>query len=235
MTHTYKYPRPSVTVDCVVFGYTPGSPLQVLFIERGGEPFKGSHALPGGFVDMGEDLETAARRELLEETGVEIGGDDYLEQLYTFGDTDRDPRGRVISIAYFTLVSFDKYPAKAGSDAVAVEWLDLDKALTAKLAFDHTLILQTAVARLRAKLRYEPIGFELLPETFTLAQLRRLYETVLGISLDRSNFATKVLSQEVLVPVGQKAKAGAGRPAQLYRFDHAAYADQKRAGWDFSL
>jgi 8-oxo-dGTP diphosphatase len=234
-TYSYPFPRPSVTVDCVVFGYTPGAQLCVLLVRRAGSPHKGSWALPGGFVQMNEGLEEAARRELEEETGVRISGNDYLEQLYTFGAPNRDPRGRVISVAYFTLVSLDAYKAKAGSDAAEAEWVEMDRALAGPLAFDHGAILQKALTRLRAKVRYEPIGFELLPTDFTLSQLLRLYETLVGGTLDRSNFAKKVLEQDVLVEVEGKAKGPAGRPAQLYRFDRRAYEDRKRLGWDFSL
>lgn len=229
---TYKYPRPSVTVDCVVFGYEPDEALKVLLIKRGGEPFKGRWALPGGFVQMDEGLDTAARRELEEETGVRIS---YLEQLYTFGTPERDPRGRVISVAYYALVSLAQHEAQAASDAAETEWVPVRSALAASLAFDHHDILLKAVQRLRAKVRYEPVGFGLLPPTFTLPALLRLYEAILGTRLDKRNFFRKALEQGVLVAATGRSKGPAGRPAQLYRFDRLAYEKRRRSGRDFAL
>ena len=168
MPYTYEYPRPSVTVDCIIFGFDVKSSLKVLLIQRGREPFKDKWALPGGFVDMEETLEEAALRELEEETGLR---NIFIEQLYTFGEPGRDPRGRVISVAYFALVNLIEHDVKASSDAKNAQWFELDK--IPPLAFDHEDILSVAVKRLRAKVRYQPIGFELLPEQFPLSQLRK--------------------------------------------------------------
>ncbi|HOF89986.1 MAG TPA: NUDIX hydrolase, partial [Armatimonadota bacterium] len=173
MPYCYAYARPALTVDCVVFGYDAEA-LQVLLIQRDLEPFIGKWALPGGFVRVEETLDDAARRELREETGL---ADLYLEQLYTFGALARDPRERVVSVAYYALVELFSHPVRAATDARDAAWFPV--ADTPPLAFDHADILAVAHARLRGKVRYQPIGFELLPEKFTLTQLQRLYETIL--------------------------------------------------------
>ncbi|MCX8210309.1 MAG: 8-oxo-dGTP diphosphatase [Neolewinella sp.] len=226
--HTYKYPRPSVTVDIVVYGYDGGKQLKMLLIERGGEPFKGHWALPGGFVDLNEDLETAALRELEEETGVK---DLFVEQLFTYGAVQRDPRGRVISIAYFSLVNLQDHPAKASSDATKAEWFLLDE--LPDLAFDHSEIIKKANERLAAKVRYQPIGFELLPAEFTLGELQQLYETVLNVeSFNKRNFRTRILRTGILEEVGRQQNV-AHRPAVLYKFNQEAYqqlAEQRDGG-----
>ncbi|WP_420459353.1 NUDIX hydrolase [Neolewinella sp.] len=215
---TYEYPRPSVTVDVVVFGYDGGRDLKLLLIQRGGEPFKGQWALPGGFVDMDEDLEASALRELEEETGVK---DLFVEQLYTFGAPGRDPRGRVISVAYFALVNLTDHPAVAASDAEQAEWYPLHE--LPELAFDHARIIDMATNRLRAKVRYQPIGFELLPEEFTLAELQALYETVLGVpEFNKRNFRTRIMKTGILEEVGRQENVP-HRPAVLYRFNEEMY------------
>lgn len=228
MSYTYDYPRPSVTVDCVIFGLEDSTELRVLLIQRGHEPFKDAWALPGGFVDLEEDLETAALRELEEETGVR---DVFIEQLYTFGAPKRDPRGRVISIAYYALVNLRQHPVKAASDAKTVEWFNVNH--LPKLAFDHNEILEVAINRLRAKVRYQPIGFELLPEEFTLTQLQSLYETVLGVDkpLNKRNFRTRILKMGVLKEVG-KQEGVAHRPAKLYAFDKEKYEELVKSRYE---
>src|SRR5882762_6866703 len=229
MPYTYRYPRPALTVDCVVFGYDEGE-LKVLLIERALEPFKGRWASPGGFVRVEESLDEAARRELAEETGLK---DVFLEQLYTFGAVDRDPRERVVSVAYYALVKLSDHRARAATDAANAEWFPVSK--TPKLAFDHADILATALARLKAKVRYEPIGFELLPPKFTLSELQHLYEVVLGADLDKRNFRKKVLSFGLLVPLKETQMAGRHRPAQLFRFDAVKYEKLKKRGFNFEL
>src|SRR5205807_886879 len=166
MPHTYQYPRAALTVDCVVFGFDEGE-LRVLLIQRALEPFKGKWALPGGFVRVDETLDEAARRELEEEAGLK---EVFLEQLYTFGAVDRDPRERVVSVAYYALVKLSEHAAKAATDAANAQWFSVAKA--PKLAFDHAEILAIALTRLKGKVRYQPIGFELLPPQFTLSQLQ---------------------------------------------------------------
>jgi 8-oxo-dGTP diphosphatase len=229
MPYTYEYPRGALTVDCVVFGFDE-SELKVLLIQRGIPPFKGKWALPGGFVRVDETVDDAARRELLEETGLK---NVFLEQLYTFGALKRDPRERVVSVAYYSLVKLSEHPAAGASDASDAAWFPISK--PPALAFDHSEILETALARLRGKVRYEPLGFELLPEKFTLSQLQHLYETVLQTPLDKRNFRKKILAMALLIPLKEQARAGAHRPAQLFRFDAKKYAALKKRGFHFEL
>lgn len=227
MPYTYEYPRPSVTVDCVIFGFDAKSALKVLLIERGRPPFKDKWALPGGFVDMEENLEQAALRELEEETGLK---DIFIEQLFTFGAPGRDPRGRVISVAYFALVNLIEHHIKASSDAKNAKWFEVEK--IPPLAFDHEDILSVALQRLRAKVRYQPIGFELLPEQFPLSQLQSLYETVLGVkNLNKRNFRSRIMKMGVLREVG-KQKNVAHRPAILYSFDNEKYQKMAREKYE---
>jgi 8-oxo-dGTP diphosphatase len=229
MAYTYQYPRAALTVDCVVFGFDEGD-LKVLLIERGLEPFKGRWALPGGFVRVDETLDTAARRELQEEAGL---ANVFLEQLYSFGTVDRDPRERVVSVAYYALVKLTEHAAKPATDAANAQWFPISR--VPKLAFDHADILSTAVERLKGKVRYQPIGFELLPPKFTLSQLQHLYEAVLGTELDKRNFRKKVLSFGLLVPLKETQMLGRHRPAQLFRFDAEKYERLKKRGFNFEL
>ncbi|MEL6392338.1 MAG: NUDIX domain-containing protein [Bacteroidota bacterium] len=237
-SYSYEYPRPALTVDVVVFGYAGDKDLRVLLIKRGGEPFRGLWALPGGFVDMDENLETSALRELEEETGLT---NLFIEQLYTFGNPGRDPRGRVVSVAYYALVNLIDHSPTANSDAEEAEWFALDE--LPDLAFDHDQILEMAHERLRGKVRYQPIGFELLPEQFTLAQLQSLYECVLGVEqLNKRNFRKRIQDMGVLEEVGRQ-KDVPHRPAMLYRFKPEKYKElvEKRApsllkrGVDFEI
>jgi 8-oxo-dGTP diphosphatase len=229
MTYTYKHPRAALSVDCVVFGFDEGE-LKVLLIQRALEPFKGRWALPGGFVKLEETVDEAARRELAEETGLT---NVFLEQLYTFSAVDRDPRERVVSVAHFALVKMSDHRAKAATDASQAEWFPVSK--VPKLAFDHGEILATALARLQGKVRYQPIGFELLPPKFTLSQLQHLYEAVLGTALDKRNFRKKVLGFGLLTPLAEKQSAGRQRPAQLFRFDAEKYEKLRERGFNFEL
>src|SRR6185503_2402927 len=229
MPHTYQYPRPALTVDCVVFGFDEGE-LKVLLIQRGLEPFKGRWALPGGFVRVEETLDDAARRELAEEAGLK---DVFLEQLYTFGAVNRDPRERVVSVAYYALVKMSAHATKAATDAADARWFPV--ASVPKLAFDHAEILRVALTRLKGKVRYQPIGFELLPAKFTLAQLQHLYEAVLETKLDKRNFRKKVLSFGLLIPLKETQMTGRHRPAQLFRFDAEKYEKLKKRGFNFEL
>ena len=228
-TYQYQYPRAALAVDCVVFGFDEGD-LKVLLIERGLEPFKGRWALPGGFVRLDETLDDAARRELAEEAGLK---DIFLEQLYTFGAVTRDPRERVVSVVYYALVSSAAHEATPATDAAAACWFAVAK--VPKLAFDHGEILAVALARLKAKVRYEPIGFELLPPKFTLSQLQHLYEALLGADLDKRNFRKKVLAYQLLIPLKETLMVGRHRPAQLFRFDADKYARLKKRGFNFEV
>jgi 8-oxo-dGTP diphosphatase len=216
-----RYDRPSVTVDIVIFTLREDE-LRVLLIQRGHWPFEGYWAIPGGFVKIDESLEEAARRELREETGVtEV----FLEQLYTFGDPQRDPRTRVISVAYFAVVSADRLEPRAGTDAADVRWWAMS-ALPRQLAFDHDEILSYALTRLRYKIEYTAVAFEILPEEFTLGELQAAYETILGEELDKANFRKKLARADVVEPTGRYRETG-GRPAELYRYRSDAVAEVK--------
>jgi ADP-ribose pyrophosphatase YjhB (NUDIX family) len=222
---TETRPRPVlVTVDVVIFTIRERA-LHVLLVERGIAPFAGRWALPGGFV-RNESLEDAAKRELEEETGVR---DVYLEQLYTFGDPDRDPRGRVVTVAYYALIRSDgSTPLPiGGTDAAAARWWPVSQ--RPGLAFDHNAILDYAVERLRAKLEYTTVGFQLLPRKFTLGQLQGVYEAILGRRLDKRNFRRKLGLLGVLEPLKERV-GEAGRPAQLYGFSAKRFERLKDKG-----
>jgi 8-oxo-dGTP diphosphatase len=227
--HTYEFPRAALTVDCAVFGMDDED-LKVLLIERGLPPFEGEWALPGGFIHVDETVDDAARRELQEETGLDKI---FLEQLYTFSGLDRDPRERVISIAYYALVNLVDHRVKAATDAREAAWFSVDD--TPTLAFDHAQILNVALERLRGKLGYQPIGFELLPPKFALSQLQHLYEVVLECELDKRNFRKKVLATGLLVETREVQQDVAHRAAHLYRFDERKYRQLARDGFHFEI
>jgi len=212
MSKLNDYPRPSVTVDLVIFTIAEDD-LKVLLIRRGQEPFKGRWALPGGFVEIDESLERAAARELKEEVGVT---NVYLEQLYTFGEPRRDPRGRVISVSYFALVDAERQRIVAASDAAEAQWHSVFD--TPKLAFDHAKILDYAVWRLRNKIEWTTVGYELLPKKFTLSELQRVYEIILQRPVDKRNFRKKILAQGQIIELNESRSDVAHRPARLYSF-----------------
>lgn len=220
--YTYKYPHPSVTTDCVIFGFD-GTRLKVLLIERGLEPFKGYWAFPGGFLNMDESAETGALRELREETGLKEA---YIRQFHTFSDPDRDPRERVLTIAYYALVRIQD--VKGGDDAARAEWFALDE--VPPLAFDHEAILQEALKELRKQICFEPIGFELLPEKFTMKELQLLYEAILGIRFDRRNFYNKMKHLEILTQLDEKVFNSPQKEAFLFRFNPEKYQGLKQKG-----
>ena len=218
-----------LTVDAVVFGYESGN-ISVLLVKRKYEPYKDAWALPGGFVLEKENLEQAVQRELSEETGVKIN---YLEQLYTFGDLGRDPRGRVVSVAYFGLVKPNAFSLRASTDAEEAEWFDIKK--LPKLAFDHKKILKIAIERLQGKITYEPIGFELLDKKFPFSDLEKLYTTLLDREIDRRNFKKKITSLKVLDELDEKVSIGRGRPASLFSFNKKRYFQLKKEGIIFEI
>lgn len=228
--YCYAFPKPSVTVDCVVFGLDGNQTLKVLLIQRAIPPFENQWALPGGFVRLEESLDAAARRELGEETGLQ---NIFLEQLYTFGMVDRDPRDRVITVTYYALINLEEKAIAPDTDARQVAWFTLDQ--LPPLAFDHPHILQVARQRLQGKLRYEPIGFELLPKKFTLTQIQKLYEMVLGYPLDKRNFRRKLLKMDLLIELEEWQQGVAHRAARLYQFDEVRYQQLKQKGFNFEL
>lgn len=212
-------PSISVTVDIVIFTLRE-SDLQVLLVKRKHPPYEGRWAIPGGYVEAEESLEDAAARELFEETHVQ---DVHIEQLYTFGDPKRDPRGRVITVAYFALVPAP-LAVEAGDDAADAQWKSVYR--LPAMAFDHNQIVAYALQRLRYKLEYSAVGFQLLPEQFTLSDLQQAYEIVLGESLDKRNFRRRILQAQVLEAT-DFYRSHEGRPARLYRFREDAVAEVK--------
>jgi len=229
MSHSYEYPRAALAVDCVVFGLDE-TDLKVLLIQRKLTPYQHAWALPGGFLRLDETLDEAARRELEEEAGVK---DVYLEQLYTFSALDRDPRERVVTCAYYALAKLRDHRIRAATDAMGVGWFTLDD--LPKLAFDHAEIVTTAHERLRAKVRYAPVGFELLPPRFSLTQLQRLYEIILGTELDKRNFRKKLLALDILVETDEVEQGVRHRAARLYRFDRRKYDRLAKQGLEFAM
>ena len=222
-TYTYDYPRPAVTTDCVIFGYD-GKELKVLLIERGIEPFKGCWAFPGGFLNMDEDALAGARRELKEETGLENA---FIEQFHTFSEPGRDPRGRVITIAHYALVKIQEVE---GGDADAqARWFPLGE--VPHLAFDHDRILRMAMGRIKEKIHFEPVGFELLPDVFTMPQLQNLYEAILEVHFDRRNFASKMLKLGILEDTGDRPAGASSRIPVSYRFNKEKYNELKAKGF----
>lgn len=212
-----------ITVDVVIFTVRDGA-LQVLLVRRAAAPFANRYAIPGGFVHEDESLEAAARRELREETGVR---DVYLEQLYSFGDPGRDPRGRVVTIAYFALIAADHATLEAGTDAAEARWFPVDD--LPALAFDHAKILDYAVERLRNKLEYTTAGFQLLPAKFTLGELQAAYEAILGKGIDKRNFRRKIGLLAIVTPLREWRRTGR-KPAQLYRFSARRFEKLKDKG-----
>jgi 8-oxo-dGTP diphosphatase len=229
MAFSYEYPRPALAVDCVVFGLDEDE-LRLLLVERNLEPFAERWALPGGFVRLEETLEEAARRELEEETGITRL---YLEQLYTFSAIHRDPRERVVTVAYYALVKLSDHQVQAATDARSAAWFSVSD--LPALAFDHADIVQSANTRLKGKVRYEPIGFELLPRKFTLSQLQRLYEVILERELDKRNFRKKILGMDLLIELDEVQSGVAHRAARLYSFDEKKYERLKKNGFNFEI
>jgi 8-oxo-dGTP diphosphatase len=219
-----------LAVDAIVFGYS-NQQLQVLLVKQKYGELKNQWALVGGFVKDNESLKTAVERELKEETGISVS---YLEQLYTFGDQlDRDPRFRVVTVAYFALVnSLDYYPT-ADTDAEEAKWFSIHD--LPNLAYDHKTILEVAVQRLKAKLSYQPIGFDLLPQEFLFSDLENLYSTILEKEIDRRNFRKKILSYNLVEETTKIGKAQKGRPAKFFKFNKLKYNNLIESGFHFEI
>lgn len=223
LKYCYKYPHPSVTTDCVIFGFD-GTKLSVLLVKRGVEPYKGRWAFPGGFMNMDESAEEGALRELQEETGLKGA---YIRQFHTFTAPERDPRERVITIAYYALVRMQE--VAGGDDADDARWFTLDE--VPQLAFDHDQILRKAQKALRQQIHFEPIGFELLPEAFTIKELQNLYEAILDVHFDRRNFYNKMKRLEMLDATSEKVNPSKKKEAILFRFNKAKYNELKQKGF----
>lgn len=211
-----------VVIDIIIFTFEDDV-LKVLLVKRKAPPFIGKWAIPGGFVRKKESLKRAAERELREETGVRA---DYLEQLYTFGDPKRDPRGRVVTAAYFALIPRGKMKVRGASDAADARFFPVRK--LPSLAFDHKKILLYARTRLQNKIQYTNIAWSLLPRAFTLGEIQDLYETIWGRRLDKRNFRKKMLSLGLLKALPKIRRGLRQRPARLYAFKKKTYVELKR-------
>ena len=221
--YCYKYPHPAVTADCVIFGFD-GVSIKVLLIQRAIDPYKGKWALPGGFMNIDESAEECARRELEEETGLKTAS---VEQFYTFTDVMRDPRERVITVAHYALVRLSE--VKGGDDAAKAQWFVQSE--IPSLAFDHDRILRMALARLKERICFEPIGFELLPDVFTMTELQNLYEAILGVKFDRRNFYNKMLKLGILTEAEPRPESASRRTPTKYRFNAEKYIELKQKGF----
>lgn len=221
-----------VSVDCVLFAYRDKKFYIPLLLRNSTSPhFPNAWSLPGGPISDQEDPEQACTRKLKEDFGLKIH---HLEQLYTFGDPSRDPRIRAFSIAHFALVSFPTKELKCGPDYVTAQWFELSKIPESPWAFDHHLILQTAINRIKSKIQYEPIGISILPHEFSLADLKYIYDAILNTSLDRRNFYKKIKKSDLLIPT-RTIPSKRGKPTQLYKFDKSKYNKLKATGYNFEI
>lgn len=219
----------AITIDCVVFGFDKGS-LEVLLVQHGEGIRKGEWGLPGGWIKETEGIDTAAHRLLADLTGLD---NLYLEQLKAFGEPNRFPLGRVITIGYYALVKREDYNVKAGFTASDAKWYKIKD--IPKLIYDHNDILNYSLLNLRNRVKQAPIGFNLLPEKFTLFELMQLYEEILGIEMDKSNFRRKFLRMKLLLPLDEKQENVSHRAAQLYQFDEKIYEKLTKKGFNFEF
>jgi len=219
----YKYPHPAVTTDCVIFGFD-GNYLKILLVKRGVDPYAGCWALPGGFLKPDETVEECAARELREETNLQT---ELLQPFGVFSKPDRDPRERVMTIPFLALVKYSPN-VKGGDDAREARWFDIDA--MPELAFDHKEIFKKAIQQLQRIIHFEPIGFDLLEEKFTMPELQKLYQAILNVEFDRRNFQRKMLNSGILIPLDEKENRGGHRSAALFRFDKEKYDQMKLNG-----
>lgn len=231
MNQLASYFKSAFTVDNVIFGFDEGD-LKVLLIKRLEEPFIGMWGLPGYFVRPDENLDDSARRVLLELTGLQKV---FLEQVHTFGAVGRHPLGRVITVAYFSLIKISDFQLNPGADSIAeeVRWFSVAK--LPALGFDHQEIIQVCFERLKRLVRSRPVGFELLPPKFTLTELQHLYEAILETDLDKRNFRKKILSMNLLIDLDEIQAGVAHRPARLYKFDKRKYEEFLEEGFVFEV
>lgn len=225
--YIYKYPHPSVTTDCVIFGFD-GLQLRVLLIERKNDPYKGYWAFPGGFLNEDESAETGALRELEEETGMKSA---YIKQFHTFSSPNRDPRERVLTIAFYALVNIVE--VTANDDAANARWFALDE--VPSLAFDHDTILNMAITEMRKQMYFEPIGLDLLPNKFSIDELHRLFEAVLGKNIDKGILFEHIKQLDLLIPANESSPNNIEDKMQLFTLGHDKYQELKENGWKLAL
>jgi 8-oxo-dGTP diphosphatase len=224
-----KYFTLAFSIDCVVFGFD-GEDLKILLIQRNEEPFKDYWALPGDLIHPEEDLEVSVNRVLKELTGL---SGLYFEQVETFGEVKRHPLGRVVTTSYYTLVKISDYKLNPSSFAAEARWFNIKR--VKELAFDHNKILDYCFNQLKRSVRIKPIGFELLPPNFTLTELQNLYESILGVQLDKRNFRKKILQMDFLIDTGNSQENVSHRPAKLYEFNEERYNSLKNSGFNFEI
>ncbi|MEI6679982.1 MAG: NUDIX domain-containing protein [Mariniphaga sp.] len=224
--YTYQYPHPALTVDCVIFGFD-GKSLRILLIERGVEPFKGEWALPGGFVRIDETVEEAAIRELQEETNVKGV---YMSQLAVFSDVDRDPRERVVTVAFYALVKPSDYDVIGGDDAASACWFSLDN--YPSLVFDHEQIVKAAFAQVQRNFRAGNVGLEMFEDKFSISQLYTMHSLVTQKEIDRRNFYKKMISCDYIEPTSEKMQETPHKPSQLFSIDRMVYDSEIRESYN---
>ncbi len=228
-TQQEEFFKLGISIDCVVFGFD-GQELKVLLIERGDDLYKGYWALPGNLLSPDKDLNSSVNEVLNELTGIK---DLFFEQVETFGEVDRHPMGRVLTVSYYTLVKISDYKLNPSSFASEAQWVNLKD--VKELAFDHNKILDTCFNRLKESVKVKPIGFELLPPKFTLTELLLLYQAILGIELDPRNFRKKILKMNLLRDCNELQTNVSHRPAKLYEFDTKQYKELKKGGFVFEM
>ncbi|MCX7876746.1 MAG: NUDIX hydrolase [Melioribacteraceae bacterium] len=229
MSHKLKEVLKNISIDCVIFGFN-NNELEVLLIKRAVNPYKDYWALPGGFIKKNELVKEAADRILFETTGI---NNIFLEEFEIFDSVDRFPLWRVLTLGHYALISPNLYHLSTGSDSLEVKWFSINE--LPDLPFDHLHIINTALMKLRNRVRYKPIGFELLPAKFTLPQLQKLYEVILGKELDKRNFRKKIMKMKLLKMLNEKDKNNIKRPALLYKFDNKNYNRLKEKGFVFEI